>query len=64
LGQSANAVGGQLSYFDDKEQTAFDTLLEANQGGKSDTFTFANLERTYQEAGMEVPDFIRNMFES
>ena len=62
LGNAANAVGNQLNYYGAQRQNAFDTLLEANQGQKSDAFSYATLEKLYGDAGMEMPDFVNNAF--
>ena len=60
LGKSANAVGNQLSYFGGQKDKAFNTLLEANQGKKSDAFSFGTLQQMYEKEGIEMPDFVKN----
>lgn len=59
LGKSANAVGNQLSYFGGQKDKAFNTLLEANQGNKSDAFSFGTLAKMYEENDLEIPDFVK-----
>ena len=59
LGKSANAVGNELSYFGGQKDKAFNTLLEANQGNKSDAFSFGTLAKMYEENNLEIPDFVK-----
>ena len=62
LGKSANALGNQLNYYDTQRQNAFDTLLEANQGQKSDAYLYGTLQELYEKNNMEMPDFVNNAF--
>ena len=62
LGKSANALGTQLNYYDTQRQNAFDTLLEANQGQKSDAYLYGTLQDLYEKNNMEMPDFVNNAF--
>ena len=62
LGKSANAVGNQLSYFGGQKDKAFNTLIEANQGQKSDAYLYGTLQELYEKNNMEMPDFVNNAF--
>jgi hypothetical protein len=60
LNNTANALGAGVSYYGGKGDQAFNTLLEANQGNKSDAFAFGTLQKIYEEEGVEMPDFVKN----
>jgi hypothetical protein len=53
-----NAIGSGLSYYTGQADKNFQTLLEANQGGKSDAFAFAQMENWFNENDQEMPDFL------
>ena len=62
LNNTANALGAGMSYYGGKGDQAFNTLLEANQGNKSDAFSFGTLSQLYEKEGMEMPDFVKNAY--
>jgi hypothetical protein len=53
-----NAIGSGLNYYSGQADKNFNTLLEANQGAKSDAFSFAQLENWFNENKQEMPDFL------
>lgn len=62
LNNTANALGAGVSYYGGKGDTAFNTMLEANQGNKSDAFSFGTLQQLYEKEGMEMPDFVKSAY--
>ena len=62
LNNTANALGAGMSYYGGKGDQAFNTLLEANQGNKSDAFSFGTLSQLYEKEGMEMPEFVKSAY--
>lgn len=60
LNNTANALGAGVSYYGGKGDQAFNTLVEANQGNKSDAWSFGTLQKMYEEEGIKMPDFVKN----
>ena len=62
LNNTANALGAGVSYYGGKGDQAFNTMLEANQGNKSDAFSFGTLSQLYEKEGMEMPEFVKSAY--